>query len=153
MKSKTKHRLAVACLGAILSALAAFIGAGLTGWAFHIYHFGMRAPEMFGWFGVFFLFGLIALSAVAPALLTIVACGIAWCTPLGRHALISVTVPLLLGCLAIAVCMLTNPHDIALSGFIVAGASCLGITGVIEVLMRKKLQNQPVEATADPPSS
>ena len=98
----------------------------------------MRPPEMFGWTGAFILFGLIALIAVAPALLTILTCGIVWCSPVGRHAVLSSILPLFLGGIAIALCILTNPKDIALSGFIVAGATCLAITGVVELLMRKK---------------
>ena len=142
MKRRTKQRIGLACLGAILSVLTAFVAAGLTGWAFHVHQYGMRAPEMFGWTGAFILFGLIALISIAPALLTILTCGVVWCSPMGRHAVLSSILPLFLGGIAIALCILTNPKDIALSGFIVAGATCLAITGVVEFLLRKKLQNQ-----------
>lgn len=145
MKPKTRHRLMIACLGAALSVCAAFVSAGLTGWAFHVHRYGMRAPEMFGWFGAFILFGLIALIAVAPALVAIHACGVVWRTPLGRHAILSILLPFILGGLAIALCILTNPKDIALSGFIVAGVTCLAIVGIVEFVTKETLQNKQLE--------
>jgi len=149
MKTQSKQRIGLACIGAVLSVLTAFVAAGLTGWAFHVHQYGIRAPEMFGWAGAFILFGLIALIAVAPALLTILTCGVVWCSPMGRHALLSTALPPCLGVIAIAVCILTNPKDIALSGFIVAGAACLAITIVVEVLMKNRLQNQALHGTAE----
>ena len=149
MKLKTKHRVIIACLGGVLSVLATFIGAGLTGWAFHVHQYGMRAPEMFGWIGAFILFGFIALIAVAPALLTILGCGIVWCTPLRRHALLSAIAPLFLGGVAIALCILTNPKDIALSGFLVAGTSCLAITVVTEFKLRTLFRHDQAAISTD----
>ena len=95
------------------------------------------------------MFGLIALIAVAPALVTILTCGVVWCTPVGRHALLSTIVPLFLGGIAVALCIMTNPKDIALSGCIVAGAACLAITVVVEMLMKNRLQNQALHGTAE----
>ena len=140
MNIATKQRIVIACLGSVLSASTAYVAGGLTGWAFHVYQRGMSTPEMFGWTGLFIIVGYIALLAVTPSLLTILLCGVVWRTPLARHALLSVIVPLFLGGIAIAMFLLPDP-DITLSRLIVTGASCLTITVLAEVLMRSRLQN------------
>jgi hypothetical protein len=140
---KTRQRVLTACLGAFLSVLAAFSGGGLTVWAFLVHSSGMATPE-FGWIGIFILNGFFALILVAPAFLTILACGVVWRTPAGKHALFSTVVPLFLGGIAIALLWLNEPkNDAALPGvFTVVGAVCLAITVVVEVLMKNRLQSQ-----------
>ena len=148
MRSNRQDRVIVASVGAVLSALAVFISAGLTGWGFHVAKYGMRPPEMFGWTGSFILFGLIALAAVAPALLAILGCGCAWRTRLGRHALFSSTLALVLGCAAIVLFIVASPQDTTLWGVAIAGTACLGITVVAEAAFRRRLQNNDVHGTA-----
>ena len=147
MNSKATQSLIIACLGTVLSVLAAFIGAGLTGWVLHVHEYGMRAPEMFGWVGAFILFGIVALIGVAPSLLVILACGIVWQTPLGRHALLSVVLPLFLGGFAMAVYFMLDLGSVTLSCYIIAGSLSLMITSIVEAILRKWLQNIPLHGT------
>ena len=109
----------------------------------------MRTPEYFGWTGTFVLFGMLALLLVAPALLLMLTLGIIWNTPLKTHALLSATLSLFLGSIAIALCLIINPQHIALSGLIISAATCLAITGVIEVSFKKYLQNKAFQAIGD----
>jgi len=136
MKQKTKRRIIVACLGIPLSTLTAFMGAGLTGWALYIHEYGMRPPEVFGWIGIFIISGLVALIAAGPALLVMITLSIVRCMPLGKHAILSIFLPLSLGAIAIVISF--NMSPISRSSFIVSGATCLAIVVVVELLLRKK---------------
>lgn len=150
MNEKTKHRIVGTLLGMLLLSLGTFVSAGLTGWAFHVKTYGMRVPEMFGWIGAFILYGVVAIVAAAPALVAMLVFAIVRCTPHGIHAALSALLSLVLGSLALIMCFLTNSKDIGLSGLIVAGVACLLVVGMVELLMRKRLQNQSMHATALP---
>ena len=150
MNEKTKHRTVSTLLGILLLSLGTFVSAGLTGWTFHVKTYGMRAPEMFGWIGAFILYGVVAIVAAAPALVTMLVFAIVRCTPHGIHAVLSTLLSLVLGSLALIMCFVTNPKDIGLSGLVVAGVVCLLVVAVVETLMRKKLQNQSMHATSLP---
>jgi hypothetical protein len=150
MNDNTKHRIASGLLGIALSSLGTFASAGLTGWAFHVKTYGMMAPEMFGWIGAFILYGVVAIVAAAPALVTMLVFAIARCTPLGIHAVLSILLSLVLGSLALIMCFVTNPKDIGISGLVVAGVTCLLVVAVVETLMKKLLQNQSKHATSLP---
>lgn len=144
MNDYTKHRIASGLLGIALSSLGTFASAGLTGWAFHVKTYGMRAPEMFGWIGAFILYGVVAIVAASPALVTMLVFAIARSTPHGIHAVLSTLLSLVLGSLALIMCFVTNPKDIGgLSGLVIAGVACLLVVAVVETLMRKQLQNNP----------
>jgi len=150
MNQKSKHRTANILLGILLLPLGTFMGAGLTGWAFHVKTYGMRAPEMFGWIGAFILYGVVAAVAAAPALTAMLVLAVVRCTPHGTHAALSTLLSLVLGSLALIICFLTNPKDIGLSGMIFAGVACLLVVGIVESLMSKRLQNQALHATSEP---
>ena len=146
MKKRMKQRVTIACFGTFLSVPVAFVGAGLTGCALQALIYGMRSPEHLGWGGAFVLAGLIGLIAAAPAVLAVLVYGIAWCTPLGRHVFVSTLVPLVLGGIALVLCILVDPQDITLYGFVVAAATCVAITiAVVELWVRKGFHNRPSE--------
>jgi hypothetical protein len=145
MRQKTKHRIAVACIGAPLSVLAAFVGAGLTYWFWYFRESGMQTPEDFGWLGLFLMFGCLGLVVVTPALSAMLVCAIVRCTPLGVYALLSTLLSFVLGCTALVICFITSPKDITYPSLMVAGATCLLIVAVVETLMWKTLQNQRLE--------
>lgn len=146
MKTQTAHRILLALVGIVLSASAAFVGAGLTSWAVCVYHSGLRTPEMFGWIGIFLVVGWIGLILAAPALLTMVAIHIVRCSPLGWHVLLSGLFSLVLGGTAVVVCVLTDFSDATASDYltssVVPGATCLAIVLVVEFLLKKNLRNQ-----------
>ena len=111
MKEKTKHRIIIACVGAPLSVLTTFVGAGLTGWVFQFHQFGIQTPEMFGWIGLFIIFGGAGLLAAAPALLIMAIFSIVRCRPLGRQLSSSAFLPFALGTTAVIMHVVMNPRD------------------------------------------
>jgi hypothetical protein len=140
MGRNTKHRIIVACLGALLSAPAAFVGGGLTAWVILLNESGLETPEMYGWMGSFLLFGWGALVLVTPSLLVMMLCAIVRNPHTRRHALLSVILPSVLGGAACAVYILTDGR-LTWCGFFVAMATCVAVVGVAEVVMGKMMQN------------
>jgi hypothetical protein len=140
MGKNTKHRIAVACLGTLLSAPAAFVGGGLTAWEIMLNESGLETPEMFGWMGWFLVCGWTAFVIATPSLLVMMLCAIVRNPPLGRHALLSVILPFVLGGVAWAVYFSTDPK-LTWPGFFAAMATCVAVVGIAEAVMGKTVQN------------
>ena len=147
MKKETKQRIAIVCLGIPLSALATFVGGGLSGLVANFFDTeGLKPQNIAEWIFLFILPGLVNLHSAAPALLTIVSIHAWWCMSLRRHVWITALFAFILGGISelAMVGSLYTEINMSLDEMkIFAGTVCLAIVLIIEILLRNKLRGGP----------
>lgn len=136
MKPNTKQRFNTAFRGAALSVLAVFIGGGLTGWAFFT-----SVPGGDEFIIAVVVFGLTVLAIVAPAIAALFIIRIVWGTSSNRHSMLSAMLSFFLGPVAFALLRIGPP--------VFAGASCLAIAVVVELVMSGRYRAKPNIVTSN----
>lgn len=137
-------KFATVGFGAILAAISVFLGAAVTALALHIYRYGMDAPEMFGWMGLFTVCGLIGLVSASPALLVICAVGFVWHPPLWKLTILNTALPAVLGLVGMAMFAAGGSSNLTLPAYALRWAISVGITSVTLLVLRQKLQEDRV---------
>ncbi len=141
MKKATKNRIVMATLGMLLTIVSAFVAGGLTVCIAQICTNGLKSPEMFGWIGLFHICGLYAIFTTAPGLLIITIISIIKYSPIKLRILFNIVLASVLSAIIMIVGFGFGFINIDTTlGLIEAGAICIFIVIIAELLLRNKFQ-------------
>lgn len=131
----------MATLGLLLTIVSAFVAGGLIPSIIYICQHGLKTPEMFGWFGAFYILGMYSLISTAPGLLIVFIMSIIKYSPIKLRILFNVVLASVLSAIMMIVGFGFNFINIDTTfGLIEAGAICIFIVIIAELLLRNKFQ-------------
>jgi len=140
MKKITKNRIIMATLGLLLTVASAFVAGGLISTIIHIFHYGLKSPEMFGWFGAFYILGMYSLISTAPGLLIVFIISIIKYSPIKLRILFNIIMSFTLSSIITLLWYINFINIDTIFGLSVSGAICIFIVIITELLLRNKFQ-------------
>ena len=137
MTDQTKNRIALLVITLPAVSAGVFAAGAIAGLTFYVINCGFQTPEMFGWMGLFIVFGTMGLVTASVASIVAIAVEIIKNQSLLRSVGRMVVTGCVFGVLAVAGCFWINPKDTDVIAVFVSGAVCAAVSLVVAAVRTK----------------
>ncbi len=137
MTDQTKNRIVLLVIDLPAVSAGVFAAGAIAGLTFYVITHGFQTPEMFGWMGLFIVFGTMGLVTASVASIVAIAVEIIKNQSPLRSAGRMVVTGCVFGVLAVAGCLWINPKDTEAMAAFVNGSVCAAVSLVVAVVRTK----------------